>query len=143
MDNITHPFVVEYFWKRVDKQEGGCWLWTGTIRPDGYGVIYIASKALRFRTSAHRYSYQLIKGAIPEGLELDHLCRVRKCCNPDHLEAVTHAENLRRGVHHHGLLPSTIKRALERLAKAPYKPYKPYVPYTSDCTSEGVADSDR
>jgi hypothetical protein len=69
----------------------GCWLWLSTCS-DGYGQIRKDGKYVQ----AHRVAYELIRGPIPIGLELDHLCRVRCCVNPFHLEAVTHPENLRR-----------------------------------------------
>lgn len=95
----------ERFWEKVEKQtERGtfwdgtpcspCWLWTGCVQ-DGYGR-FNPGKGLRvFR--AHTYAYIQAKGPIPEGLELDHLCRNRNCCNPDHLEAVTRQVNFIRG----------------------------------------------
>jgi len=79
------------FWSLVNKTDS-CWLWTGRLYPAGYGA-YSVGKEER----AHRISYMLVKGQISEGLELDHLCRVRNCVNPEHLEAVTHKENMRRG----------------------------------------------
>lgn len=71
----------------------GCWLWLAGINRDGYGHLRDASKTL----SAHRVAWELHCGAIPDGMEIDHLCRVRRCVNPDHLEVVPHAENVRRG----------------------------------------------
>jgi hypothetical protein len=68
----------------------GCWIWTGYVISSGYGQF-------GKRTRAHRYVYELLVGPIPDGLILDHLCRVRRCVNPDHLEPVTMAENTRRG----------------------------------------------
>ena len=77
-----------------------CWLWTGSRTATGYGTFTLRTGVAR---SAHRYAYEVMVGSIPEGLELDHLCRVRHCVNPDHLEPVTHAENMRRAVSPRGL----------------------------------------
>jgi hypothetical protein len=81
----------EPFWDRVDVDmynSEACWPWRGHLT-DGYG---------RFRGfRPHRISYTLVKGPIPEGLSLDHLCRNRACCNPDHLEAVPIGVNIKRG----------------------------------------------
>jgi hypothetical protein len=71
----------------------GCWLWSGLQNRKGYGVIKDKDKTVY----VHRFTFERAKGKIPDGLEIDHLCRVRACCNPDHLEAVTHLENVRRG----------------------------------------------
>lgn len=77
----------------VEKQTG-CWLWQGSKISTGYGNLRVNGKYVL----AHRYMYELVKGKIPNGLELDHLCRNHLCINPTHLETVTHAENCRRGV---------------------------------------------
>jgi hypothetical protein len=74
----------------------GCWLWMGAVTNGGYGIINIGGRKPP-PTRAHRLTYELLVGPIPEGLELDHLCRVPCCVNPKHLEPVTHAENVRRG----------------------------------------------
>ena len=79
------------FWSKVDAT-GDCWIWTGALA-SGYGRFYLNGQ-LR---PAHRVAYETLVGSIPRGLDLDHLCRVRSCVNPDHLEPVTRAENLRRG----------------------------------------------
>lgn len=81
------------FWSKVDKTDA-CWLWTGALNNSGYGTIKINGVTV----GAHRHSFLLAGRAIPEGLDLDHLCSVRRCVNPDHLEPVTRAENLRRAV---------------------------------------------
>ena len=73
----------------------GCWLWMGYDNGPGYGMISIERGEEQL---AHRVSYELFRGAIPPGLDVDHLCRVRCCVNPDHLEPVTRSVNLRRGV---------------------------------------------
>lgn len=76
--------------------ESGCLIWLGALGPGGYGSISFKSR----KTSqvAHKFVYEFVKGPVPEGLELDHKCRVRSCVNPDHLEPVTRKENMRRGL---------------------------------------------
>jgi hypothetical protein len=76
--------------------EGICWIWTGAVSSSGYGVIGRGRKGEGFAFT-HRAAWELLVGAIPPDLILDHLCRVKTCCNPDHLEPVTRAENARRG----------------------------------------------
>lgn len=71
-----------------------CWDWVGKRDQHGYGWIGIAGRTL----GVYRVVYELLIGPIPEGLEPDHLCRNHACCNPDHLEPVTHRANLLRGV---------------------------------------------
>lgn len=70
-----------------------CWLWVGERTTKGYGRIHLENRS----SPAHRYVYELLVGEIPAGLQLDHLCRVRNCVNPKHLEAVTAQENILRG----------------------------------------------
>lgn len=81
------------FWGKVNKtSETGCWLWTGATSM-GYGKLRRYPKTLW----AHRYAYEMLVGAIPDGLTLDHVCRVRRCVNPAHLMPSTHRENILRG----------------------------------------------
>jgi hypothetical protein len=70
----------------------GCWEWTGARTRGGYGYFWLGVAAY----PAHRVAYATVVGAIPAGLDLDHLCRVRHCVNPRHLEPVTRSENIRR-----------------------------------------------
>ena len=91
----------ERFWARVVRDEAtGCWLWMGKKSrdqrggdPGGYGLFGITANE---SAQAHRFAYEDLEGPIPAGLVLDHLCRVRLCVNPAHLEPVTQAENNRR-----------------------------------------------
>jgi hypothetical protein len=90
--------VRKYIQGRVTVLEDGCWLWKLTPDTHGYGVAARRTgKGSYTRLRAHRLSYETYVGAIPDGLDLDHLCRNRACCNPDHLEPVTRRENIRRG----------------------------------------------
>lgn len=86
------------FMAKVVKDESGCWLWTGYTDRDGYGHFGVWDGSKKDDWPAHRWLYQHVNGPIPEGLNLDHLCRVRNCVNPAHLEPVTNAENIRRGM---------------------------------------------
>lgn len=92
---VARPTVsfADRFWTKVAKSEDGCWLWTASIKETGYGQFRLDGRA----QYAHRIAYELCVGPIPDGLQLDHLCRVRHCVNPDHLEPVTQAENAARG----------------------------------------------
>lgn len=76
----------------------GCWNWTHTLRPDGYGLVSIGGPGERRQQRVHRVVYKLAVGPIPDRWVVDHLCRNRRCVNPEHLEAVEHRTNTLRGV---------------------------------------------
>jgi hypothetical protein len=80
---------------KIEKSGSGCWIWIASCFPTGYGKFSVRRDGNRY---AHRWAYILFVGPIPEGTEIDHLCRNRKCVNPEHLEAISHSENsLRAG----------------------------------------------
>lgn len=90
------------FWSKVDKNGpvsdyaphlGPCWIWTAGLFSAGYGQFWNGSK----NVGAHRWAYEQEHGSIPEGLQSDHLCRVRHCVRSSHIELVTQQENIRRG----------------------------------------------
>src|ERR1019366_2581496 len=83
------------FWGKVRISENGCWLWKPRATAYGYGDFRIGAPRKHWR--AHRLAYLWTVGSIPDGLQLDHLCRVRSCVKPSHLEAVTPRVNLLRG----------------------------------------------
>lgn len=83
--------VEDRFWAKVIATDS-CWYWTGATT-NGYGSFQWRGNA----SPAHRFAYELLVGPIPDGLQLDHLCRMRACVNPAHLEPVTQRENLLRG----------------------------------------------
>ena len=88
------PRLPERFWAKVSPVPNtGCWMWTGYCTPLGYGKAWRHPRVWL----AHRLAYHALVGAIPDGLELDHLCRAPGCVNPIHLEPVTHRENCLRG----------------------------------------------
>lgn len=87
----TNKTVEERFWPKVNKTEGGCWTAVRSAR--GYGMFRLEGR-MRY---THVLTYLWAVGEKPPGTELDHLCRNRACCNPAHLEPVTHAVNCQRG----------------------------------------------
>lgn len=92
--NSSRKNWVARFWKKVERIPwSGCWIWMGATSC-GYGHLRF-QKELKL---AHRVSFELHGGVIPEGLVIDHLCRVRCCVNPAHMEVVTHQVNINRGI---------------------------------------------
>lgn len=86
---------LERFWSKVDKHgPNGCWVWTAGTFSSGYGSFWLKGRMRH----AHRVAWHWMRGPVPEGMTLDHLCRNRACVNPDHLEPVTHQVNILRGV---------------------------------------------
>ncbi len=95
------------FLAKVEFSADGCWDWCGWVAPNGYGQVRLMKKLYY----AHRLSYLAFVGEIPAGLDLDHLCRNRRCVNPYHLEPVTRKENLDRGLNYRGR-----RRSLQAIA---------------------------
>lgn len=91
MGRVEH--LAEGLRSKISEAPSGCWLWTAYLDKKGYGRLRWQGKGCK----AHRLVYELLVGPIPAGLQIDHLCRVRNCVNPAHMEPVTLAENVRRG----------------------------------------------
>jgi len=94
VDLQLKPTPEQRFWSKVQKSDG-CWSWMGWRNDAGYGGFTVDGKFI----GAHRYSLILAGVTIPDGYDVDHLCRVPHCVNPTHLEPVTHQENMRRAPH--------------------------------------------
>lgn len=87
------PRLPPRFWSKVHVAESGCWEWTAWIKPAGYGYYNTNGST----NLAHRFAYATLVAAIPAHLMCDHLCRNRRCVNPNHIEPVTNRENALRG----------------------------------------------
>ena len=90
MSHTTHIEAIGMLGSNV-RDSWNCWYWTGSYSASGYGQVW--SRVHKGPKRPHRIAYELLVGPIPEGLQLDHLCRVRGCVNPDHLRIVTCREN--------------------------------------------------
>lgn len=90
-----NPRQLQRFFVKFVIQDDGCWIWRSSPHPRSYGYFYVDSE--RRSQLAHRVSYEHFRGPIPDGLQIDHLCRMGGCVNPDHMEVVTNRENTLRG----------------------------------------------
>jgi hypothetical protein len=90
------PSDKERFWSKVDvSNPDGCWPWTDSLTPDGYGRFSVGSKETQTKLAAHRVAKTLSMGEdIPDGKIVMHMCDNPPCCNPDHLGVATHQENM-------------------------------------------------
>lgn len=96
--SVRRP-ALDRFADKIALTDSGCVEWIGGLNGVGYGQFYVGRASLdeTGKSYAHRWSYEYHVGPIPDGLTIDHLCRNRACVNPEHLEPVTHRENLMRG----------------------------------------------
>jgi hypothetical protein len=103
---VIDPALAARFWAKVDKGGpvpehrpalGPCWVWTAAVRPGRYGGPYGEIKVGDRARQAHVVAWQMEHGPVPDGLQLDHLCRLTLCVRVSHLEPVTSGENTRRG----------------------------------------------
>lgn len=106
-------------WERIEVNEDtGCWLWIGSCYRNGYSQIWNGSRP----SLGHRFVYECVVGKIPAASEIDHLCRVRNCLRPEHLQAVSHRENVLRS-----FAPTAVNAAKTHCPKGhPYTPENTY-----------------
>lgn len=101
---FTREQYVESFWKKVDQNgPGECWSWKACKNRDGYGTV----RFLGVSRLAHRIAFLLVRGEIPKGMQIDHVCRNRWCVNPLHMDIVTSSENTKRARPWHPELAKT------------------------------------
>lgn len=98
---VTQTLLDRFEAKYIPEPNSGCWLWTAALTVKGYSTFNVPELST---TLGHRVSYRMFKGEIPNAFEIDHLCRMKCCVNPDHLEAVTVKENIRRNPNSIGLI---------------------------------------
>ena len=96
MTPTQHSLTLRLEAKSIPEPNSGCIIWLGRLNDRGYGKISIQIDTKTRDHFVHRVVYELVRGKIPEGMTLDHLCRVKCCVNPWHLEPVSNLENLRR-----------------------------------------------
>ncbi len=96
MSQLTSQQAERFFQYVQPVTESGCWVWMGCASPKGYGKFNIKNRS----TMAHRISYEHFNGPIPQGLSIDHVCRVRCCVNPYHMHICTNQENVLSGTGH-------------------------------------------
>ncbi|WP_374453780.1 HNH endonuclease signature motif containing protein [Phenylobacterium sp.] len=94
IDATTAAVLMTKIRASVVEADSGCLEWTGALNKKGYGITWLSKSSGNLRV--HRVAYVAAKGEIPRGLVIDHLCRNRRCCNPEHMEVVTLSENSRR-----------------------------------------------
>lgn len=105
--SFLSPEQIDYVWSRVEKT-GECWLWKGSLNPDGYGKITLPVNESNRTIAAHRLVWEMVKGEIPKGLLCCHSCDVRHCVNPSHIWLGTQKENIQDMVRK-GRKPSKLK----------------------------------
>lgn len=126
-ENLTRPRLLS----RIVKTAAECWEWQGARHDGGYGQLRV-DRVTRY---THRLAYEMFVGSVPDGLELHHLCRNRICCNPDHLEPVTSAENTRRSA------PATKTHCVRGHEFSPENTYSPLGTSRRKCRRCNVASS--
>ncbi len=139
---LTSSTLITRFLKKIEMlpEAPGCWIWMGCLSNAGYGVIKDHDTKILL---VHRLSYEHFRGPIPTDLECDHLCRLRCCCNPWHIELVTRAVNVKRG-----LVPAIVRARHRIITHCPngheYSPENTrYVKGCRLCRKCGAIDSAR